>query len=94
MGEFEARIEQTLRSLEPGQVVSYGWVAARAGRPGAARAVGNFLATARTDGAWWRVVRADGTLVAPSKARQKKLLEAEGVWVRDGRVVDPPVQRS
>ena len=82
---FEARVVETVRGLGPGQVASDGEIAEEAGFPGAARAVGNVLA--RTDGLpWWRVVRADGTLVAPRQGVQARLLRSEGVLVVGGRV--------
>jgi methylated-DNA-[protein]-cysteine S-methyltransferase len=37
---FQQRVAQALRSTRPGQMISYGEVALLAGRPGAARAVG------------------------------------------------------
>lgn len=37
---FQQRVAQVLRSTRPGQTISYGEVALLAGRPGAARAVG------------------------------------------------------
>jgi methylated-DNA-protein-cysteine methyltransferase-like protein len=76
---------RVLRGLEPGEVVSYGEVAEQAGFPGAARAVGNVLKT--VDGLpWWRVVAANGRLVPGGEERQTKLLAAEGVIVKNGRV--------
>jgi methylated-DNA-protein-cysteine methyltransferase-like protein len=78
--------------LHPGEVVSYGDVAAEAGYPGAARAVGSVLA-ASDDLPWWRVVMADGRLAKGKEDRQAALLALEGIAVRSGRVVrpDPPV---
>ncbi|NNC39516.1 MAG: MGMT family protein, partial [Acidimicrobiia bacterium] len=58
---FEDRIRQILLSLEPGEVVTYGEVAAQAGRPGAARAVGNYLRKS-VGVPWWRVVASSGRL--------------------------------
>jgi methylated-DNA-protein-cysteine methyltransferase related protein len=69
-------------------VVSYGEIARRAGRPGAARAVGGFLAEHGGDLPWWRVVRADGRVAPHKPAEQTTRLRAEGVEVVDGRVVD------
>ena len=67
--------------------MSYGEVALEAGRPGAARAVGNVLA--RSEGLpWWRVVTASGFLAAHKREEQARRLEAEGVSVVDGRVVN------
>ncbi|HEX7097303.1 MAG TPA: MGMT family protein [Acidimicrobiales bacterium] len=94
MSEFERRVLDVVAQLQPGEVVCYSWVAAEAGRPGAARAVGRILYDlADDDTPWWRVVRADGTIVAPSGARQRRLLLDEGVRVVGGRVIEPPVRR-
>jgi alkylated DNA nucleotide flippase Atl1 len=68
------------------EVATYGEIAAEAGFPGAARAVGNVLA--RSEGlAWWRVVRADGGLVRSHEKEQARRLRREGVRVVGGRVV-------
>jgi len=83
--EFERRVVAVLRRLKPGDVVTYGEVAAEAGYPGAARAVGNVLA--RSDGLpWWRVVASTGRLVRGHERRQAELLRSESVIVRNGRV--------
>ena len=42
--DFHERVVSVLSQLQPGEVVSYGEVAAEAGYPGAARAVGALLA--------------------------------------------------
>lgn len=86
MSRFEEAVIAVLRSLQPGDVVTYGEVAEEAGFPGAARAVGNILRTVE-DVPWWRVVGAGGHLRSPSIHRQAKLLAAEGVLVVKGRVV-------
>jgi methylated-DNA-protein-cysteine methyltransferase-like protein len=86
---FEQAVTAVLRGLGPGEVVSYGWVAAEAGYPRQARRVGAFLARGATDMPWWRVVRADGRLVAPDRARQAAALRAEGVVVDDEVVRQP-----
>jgi len=79
---------RALRALQPGEVVSYGEVARRAGFPRRARGVGNVLAADHTDGLpWWRVVRADGSLAAPNRTEQQRRLEDEGVDVENGRVI-------
>ena len=41
MTEFERLVLAVVDELQQGQLVSYGWVASEAGKPGAARAVGN-----------------------------------------------------
>jgi methylated-DNA-protein-cysteine methyltransferase related protein len=86
MGEFEERVLEVLRALRPGEVVTYGEVAEEAGHPGAARAVGNVVATAE-DVPWWRVVTSTGRLVPGHEAAQARRLRAEGVKVRGRRVV-------
>jgi methylated-DNA-protein-cysteine methyltransferase-like protein len=85
--DLEGAIVEVLRSLEPGEVVSYGDVADDAGYPGRARAVGRLLAQGVEDVPWWRVVNAAGRLVPGEEAEQAALLRAEGATVRDGRVV-------
>src|SRR5579884_3839773 len=45
--EFHVRCARALRSVPPGQVVTYGELAALAGAPGAARAAGSFCARNR-----------------------------------------------
>lgn len=91
-GFTQAAIE-VLEGLQPGEVVSYGEVAEQAGYPGAARAVGNLLKT--VDGLpWWRVVNAAGRLVPDHEHRQSQLLRAEGVRVRNGKVVRPRGDRD
>lgn len=84
--EFERAVGEVLDRLEPGDLMTYGDVAAAAGRPGAARAVGSVLR--RSDGmfAWWRVVSASGRLLRDHEVEQAERLGAEGVEVRDGRI--------
>lgn len=89
--EFEAAVLDTIGMLEPGEIVTYGEVAAEVGKPGAARAVGSTLRRHGSSVPWWRVVAANGRLVPGGEHRQTKKLRAEGVEVRNGRVV---MQRS
>ncbi len=83
---FEADVVRVVRSTAPGEVMTYGEVAAEAGHPGAARAVGGVLRRV-DDLPWWRVVAANGRLIPHDPGRHAALLRAEGVAVRDGRVV-------
>jgi methylated-DNA-protein-cysteine methyltransferase-like protein len=84
---FADHVLAVVRSLRPGQVASYGEVAAEAGHPGAARAVGRVLRDTGADGTpWWRVVTADGRVYAGAAEEATRRLAAEGVTVRDGRV--------
>lgn len=86
MTEFEDAVVKVISSLGPGDVVTYGEVAAEAGFPGAARAVGTLIA--KSEGLpWWRVVGSGGRLRSPDKARQARMLTDEGVLVIDYRVV-------
>jgi methylated-DNA-protein-cysteine methyltransferase-like protein len=84
--DFEDRVREVVCALRPGQVMSYGEVAAEAGFPGAARAVGNLL-RASTGLPWWRVVAASGRLVPGGEAEQRRRLEVEGVsFTTSGKV--------
>ena len=86
---FEDAVATVLDSLRPGEVVTYGEVAAEAGYPGAARAVGRFLSHAGGEHPWWRVVTATGRLVPGHELDHARRLRDEGVEVRDGRVARP-----
>ena len=69
-----------VRSVPPGFVTTYGDLS-----PGAPRFAGTVLAACDDPGIpWHRVVRADGSLA--KGARQRRLLEAEGVPFRGARV--------
>ena len=85
--EFELAVGAVLDSLGTGDLVTYGEVAAEAGYPGAARAVGSMLA--KSDGTlpWWRVIATSGKLLAAHEAEQAQLLAGEGVATHNGRVV-------
>lgn len=87
MSSFEESVIRVVSSLQPGDVLTYGEVAAEAGHPGAARAVGNLLRTCHADLPWWRVVGAGGRLRSPDHSRQARLLSEDGVLIRNGRVV-------
>jgi methylated-DNA-protein-cysteine methyltransferase-like protein len=94
VNEFERRVLEVVDELQPGQLVSYGWVASEAGRPRAARAVGNVLGGLADDTVpWWRVVQADGRIVSPRPAVQRARLLEDGAVLDGDRVIEPPVQR-
>lgn len=88
MTPLQERFRAVVADLARGEVVSYGEVAQRAGRPGAGRSVGGFLAEHGGGLPWWRVVRADGMLASPNRREQQRRLRAEDVEVVAGRVVD------
>ncbi len=75
----------------PGELLTYGEVAAEAGFPGAARAVGTFRRQA-PDGAfpWWRVVTSTGRLAPGAPGEHAARLRNEGVRVKGNHVVASP----
>lgn len=83
---FQDDVLRVLDALGPGEVVTYGEVAEEAGHAGAARAVGNLLASGDHDVAWWRVVAAGGRLARGKERDQARRLRAEGVEISGGRV--------
>lgn len=92
---FDEAVLTVVRSLQPGEVLTYGEVAAEAGHPGAARAVGGVMRRRGDEVAWWRVVGAGGRLISPSAERQEQLLRGEGLPVAEGRIqtgdrISPP----
>ena len=91
--ELEQALTVAVAGLEAGEVVSYGDIAARAGRPDAPRAAGALLSKALTTLPWWRVVYASGKLAPCDPEAQQELLQAEGVVVKNGRVVSSPLGR-
>ena len=84
--EFETAVVAVLEATEPGDVMSYGEVAAEAGRPGAARAVGGVLRRV-PNLPWWRVVASTGRLIPHDPQRHAAALAAEGVATKNGYVV-------
>lgn len=83
---FEERVREVLEALEPGQVLTYGEVAAEAGSPRAARAVGNYLRRTDDEVCWWRVLGAGDRIVSRCAAEQAQRLLAEGLVVQGSRV--------
>ena len=86
---FAQRVLQVLRRLPAGRVATYGDVADWAGRPGAARAVGNIMRIARVPGLpYHRVVAAGGRVGGYGRDPQLKvaLLRAEGLVIVRGRI--------
>ncbi|HEX3567069.1 MAG TPA: MGMT family protein [Acidimicrobiales bacterium] len=85
--EFEDDVRRVLERLPSGTVMTYGEVALEAGHPGAARAVGTFLARGATGVPWWRVVTSTGRLVPGHEREHAQRLRAEGVRMDNGRVM-------
>ncbi|MBT8212438.1 MAG: MGMT family protein [Acidimicrobiia bacterium] len=80
MTDFSAAVSRVLLATSPGDVVSYGELAAEAGFPGAARAVGNLLKEL-DEVPWWRVVTTTGRLAPGHELEQARRLRSEGVLV-------------
>ncbi len=87
---FTTRVLRILRRIPAGRVATYGDVASLAGRPGAARAVGNIMRTAAEPGLpYHRVIASAGRVGGFGRDPQLKaaLLRAEGHTIRAGRIV-------
>ena len=86
------RIYEAVKRIPRGKVATYGQVAAMAGNPKMARAVGNALhKNPDPEGIpCYRVVNAKGELSGEfafgGRGAQARLLETDGIEVRDGRV--------
>jgi O-6-methylguanine DNA methyltransferase len=89
MTPFERRVLTLVSRIPIGRVTTYGDIARLAGRPGAARAVGNILRQADRPGLpYHRVIAAGGALGGYSSLPLKRsLLAAEGLTVTPRRVV-------
>jgi len=88
---FTRRVLSVVRRIPPGRVATYGDVAAAAGRPRAARAVGNIMRdTGARDIPAHRVIAAAGRLGGYGGRPEMKraLLRAEGVLVFGDRIGD------
>lgn len=87
--DFTSRVLAVVRRIPYGRVATYGEVAVRAGRPGAARAVGNIMRTCgRPDVPCHRVIAAGGRLggYGGSEVLKRQLLMSEGVVFHGNRV--------
>jgi methylated-DNA-[protein]-cysteine S-methyltransferase len=86
---FSSRVLTVVRKIPPGRVATYGDVARAAGRPRAARAVGNIMKSCRRpDVPCHRVIAAGGRLggYGGSEVLKRALLVAEGITVTGARV--------
>jgi O-6-methylguanine DNA methyltransferase len=90
--EFTVRVLAVVRRIPPGRVATYGDVAALAGRPRAARAVGNIMRRcSRPDVPCHRVIAAGGRLggYGGRELMKRALLRAEGIAIVGARVQLP-----
>jgi alkylated DNA nucleotide flippase Atl1 len=93
MSEFAEAVYRVVGSTEPGELLTYGQVAALAGRPSAARAVGNLMA--HSEGLpWWRVLCASGRLVPGKEIEQRQRLEREGAGPGQSRLPRLPSRKG
>ena len=86
---FAPRVLSVVRRIPPGRVASYGEIAKLAGRPRAARAVGNIMrGCGRPDVPCHRVIAAGGRLggYGGSEFLKRSLLVAEGIVVSGSRI--------
>jgi O-6-methylguanine DNA methyltransferase len=86
---FSTRVLSVVRRIPPGRVATYGDVAALAGRPRAARAVGNIMREChRPDVPCHRVIAAGGRLggYGGNQGLKRSLLVAEGIHVAGSRI--------
>ncbi|RXK41201.1 methylated-DNA-protein-cysteine methyltransferase [Tremella mesenterica] len=99
IADLTAKTYEIARLIPPGHVTTYGHIARLAGYPNHPRHVGNALKALPEDSTipWQRVINAKGQIsprgdAGLGVARQKDLLEAEGVQVNSvmggGEVVD------
>lgn len=89
MTPFERKVLAIVSRIPVGRVITYGDVASLAGKPGAARAVGNIMRTSGRPGLpYHRVLAAGGGLGGYSSlALKRSLLAAEGLTVTPRRVL-------
>lgn len=89
--KFDKAVWQTVSSIKPGFVMSYGEVARAAGFPRHARMVSMAMCRSDTPLPWHRVVKSDRTLAfklgSEAYNKQKELLEKDGVQIINGKVV-------
>ena len=84
-----ARVYERVRRIPPGRVATYGQIARLLEWPRGARTVGWALRALKpgADVPWHRVVNAQGRISIDDVARQRALLEAEGViFDESGRI--------
>lgn len=82
MSSFKEKVLEVVSKIPKGSVLSYKEVARRAGRPKAARAVGNIMKQNRNPKApCHRVIHSDGRIGGFNRGREFKaaLLKKEGV---------------
>ena len=89
MTAFERKVLTAVSRIPVGRVATYGDIAKIAGRPGAARAVGNIMRQGTHPGLPYHRVVAAGVRLGgySSQALKRSMLAAEGLTVTPSRVV-------
>jgi alkylated DNA nucleotide flippase Atl1 len=85
--DFASRVLDVVEAIPPGRVMSYGDIADYLGR-GGPRQVGRVMALWGGGVAWWRVIHADGSLLAGHERDALRNYSGEGTPMRlaaDGR---------
>jgi alkylated DNA nucleotide flippase Atl1 len=85
MEDFAERVLDVVERIPPGKVMSYGDVAEFLGA-GGPRQVGRVMATQGGGVPWWRVLRADGTVVPELEERAFAQYAKEGTPLRGSKV--------
>lgn len=96
VSDFTSRVLAAVCRIPPGRIATYGDIARVAGRPRAARAVGNIMrACGRPGVPCHRVVAAGGRLggYGGNVELKRSLLRAEGVNVAGLKIRDAAVRR-
>ena len=85
--DYTGRVLEVAEMIPPGRVMSYGDIAEYLGE-GGPRQVGRVLALWGSGVAWWRVIHADGSLLAGHERAALRNYSGEGTPMRpssDGR---------
>lgn len=91
MADFKEQVYMIVTQIPQGKLMTYGDIAALAGHPNAARQVGGLAHFGPTDLPWHRVVNRYGDCASGyygGKSGHQQALEAEGIRVKDHRVLD------
>jgi alkylated DNA nucleotide flippase Atl1 len=94
--EFAERVLDLTERIPPGRVMSYGDIAEYLGE-GGPRQVGRVMSRWGGGVAWWRVIHADGSLLAGHERQALDRYRTEGTPLRrsrDGTVVGVDMRRA
>lgn len=92
MNPFAREVLDLVDAIPRGRVMSYGEISAYLGGSGP-RMVARVMSTWGDAVPWWRVLRADGSCAPEVRARQMRLLRAEGAVFRSKDRVDMAASR-